>query len=195
MNDPGSPPASGSQTQESAARDKAHEVAGQAQEKAQEAAGKAQDMVREQVDQRSTQAGERVSGAAEDIRSVGEELRKQGKDGPAKIADQAAQRAESVGSYLTESDADKVLSDLEDFGRRKPLAVLAGGLALGVVAARFLKASSRSRYQGRTRSEGARRELGTAGAGLPATEYPPEADGARTARPEPLTAAHPAMQP
>jgi len=42
-----------------------------------------------------------------------------------------------------------MLHDVEDFGRQRPWAVLAGGLALGVVAARFLKASSRTRYQQR----------------------------------------------
>ena len=72
---------------------------------------------------------------AGDVRSVGEELRKQGKDGPAKVADQAAERAEQVGSYLQDSNADRILRDAEDFGRRKPWAVVAGGLALGFAAA------------------------------------------------------------
>jgi hypothetical protein len=138
------------------AQEKAQEVAGQAQEKARDAAGKAQDTVRQQVDQRSTEAGEKVAAQAEDLRSVGEELRKQGKDGPAKLADRAAEQTEKVGSYLKEKGPDEMLHDVEDFGRERPWAVLAGGLALGVVAARFLKASSRSRYQQRSSSNGSR---------------------------------------
>jgi glucan phosphorylase len=137
------------------AQEKAQEVAGEAQEKARDAAGKAQENVRQQVDQRSTEAGERVAGTAQDLRSVGEELRKQGKDTPAKLADQAAEQTEKVGSYLKEKGPDEMLHDVEDFGRQRPWAVLAGGLALGVVAARFLKASSRDRYQQRG-SNGAR---------------------------------------
>lgn len=129
------------------AQEKAQEVAGEAQEKARDAAGKAQEGIRQQADQRSTEAGVRVSGTAQDLRSVGEELRKQGKDGPAKLADRAAEQTERVGSYLKESGPEEMLHDVEDFGRQRPWAVLAGGLALGVVAARFLKASSRSRYQ------------------------------------------------
>lgn len=39
-------------------------------------------------------------------------------------------------------DSDTILSEAEDFARSKPWAVLAGGVALGIVAARFLKASS-----------------------------------------------------
>ena len=80
------------------------------------------------------------------MRSVGDELRKQGKDQPAKLADQAADRAESLGGYLERSDGDTILSDLEDFGRRRPWAVIAGGLVLGFAASRFLKASSSRRY-------------------------------------------------
>ena len=129
------------------AQDKAQQVAGQAQEKAQQAKGQAGSKVREQVDQRSTQAGEQVSTTAQDVRSVGEQLREQGKEQPAKIADQAADRAEQLGSYLKDSDADRILGDIEDFGRRQPLAVAAAGLALGFAASRFLKASSSQRYQ------------------------------------------------
>jgi uncharacterized protein YjbJ (UPF0337 family) len=163
MTDASGPPASES----SGAQEKAQEVAGQAQEKAGEATERAQSMVREQVDQRSAQAGERVAATADDLRSVGEELRKQGKEGPAKFADKAAERSEQLGSYLRESDSDRLLSDVEELGRRQPLAVLAGGLVVGMAAARFLKASSRDRYQRRIGSEGATREL------TPAAPSPP----------------------
>ena len=91
------------------------------------------------------EAGERVGSTADDIRSVGEELRRQGKDQPAKLAEQAAQRAESLGDYLQRSDGDTILRDVEDFGRRQPWAVIAGGLVVGFAASRFLKASSERR--------------------------------------------------
>jgi ElaB/YqjD/DUF883 family membrane-anchored ribosome-binding protein len=169
------------------ARDKAGEVAGQAQEKAQElagqageqakqAAGQAKDRMREQVDQRSTQAGEQVTSQASDIRTVAEQLREQGKDKPAQLAEQAADRVERVGSYLSESDADRILSDVEDFARRQPWAVIAGGIALGFAASRFLKASSSERYYSRSPQQ------------LPNTSTRPQgtttpADGPRTGAP------------
>ena len=84
---------------------------------------------------------------AGDVRSVGEELRKQGKDGPAKVADQAAERADKLGGYLQDADAERILRDVEDFARRQPWAVVAGGLAVGFLASRFLKASSQQRYR------------------------------------------------
>jgi hypothetical protein len=141
-------------------------------ETAQQAAGQAKGRVRDQVDQRSTDAGERVSGVARDVRSVGDELRKQGKDQPAKLADQAAERAERLGDYLTRSDGDTILRDIEDFGRRQPWAVVAGGIALGFAASRFLKASSGRRYEtGRDRLPGRTQapelDYGGTGAGLP----------------------------
>jgi hypothetical protein len=127
----------------------------QGQEIAQEAAGKAGGTLRDQLDQRSNQAGEKVSDTAQDLRSVSEELRKQGKEMPANLAEKAAERTERVGSYLRESSGE----DIEDLGRRQPLAVLAGGLAVGLVAARFLKASSESRYRSRTSAQEPTREL------------------------------------
>lgn len=128
-------------------KDKAQEAAGQAQEKAQEAAGQARDRVREQIDQRSSQAGDQVRTHASNLRSVGDSLREQGQDQPAKLADQAAERLESAGGWLADSDADRILSDVEDFARKNPWAVMAGGLALGFAASRMLKASSTERYK------------------------------------------------
>jgi len=131
------------------AQEKASEIAGQAKEQAQNVAGQAQTQLRSQVDQRSTQAGEQVTQQASDLRTVSESLREQGKEGPAKVADQAAQKIEKVGSYLTESNSDKILGDVEDLARKQPMAVLAGGLLLGFAASRFLKASQTQRYQQR----------------------------------------------
>lgn len=128
-------------------KDKAQEVASQAQYKAREAGGQARSRVRDQVDQRSTQAGEQVKSNARDVRSVADELRKQGKDTPARYAEQAADRAERLGGYLENIEGDQILHDVEDFGRRNPWAIAAGGLLLGFVASRMLKASSTQRYQ------------------------------------------------
>jgi hypothetical protein len=129
------------------AKERAVERGEQVKQQAQQASGQAKDKLREQLDQRSTQAGERVGSTARDVSIVAEELRKQGKDQPAKLADQAADRFERVGGYLKDSDADRILRDVEDFGRSKPWAVALGGFVLGFAASRFLKASSSRRYE------------------------------------------------
>jgi hypothetical protein len=128
-------------------KEQVKQQADQAKQQAQQAGSQAKQRLREQVDQRSTQVGERVGSTAQDVRSVADELRNQGKDQPAKLAEQAADRVERVGGYLKDSDADRILSDVEDFGRSKPWAIALGGFALGFAASRFLKASSSRRYQ------------------------------------------------
>jgi len=135
---------------------KAGEAKEQVQEKTKEGLGQARDKVREQVDQRSTQAGEQVRSTAGDVRTVADELRKQGKDAPARYAEQAADRAERLGGYLHDADGDQILSDVEDYARRNPWAVVAGGVALGFMASRLLKASRGERYR---QSTGARSQL------------------------------------
>jgi hypothetical protein len=126
---------------------KAQEVADKAQQQVGQATGRAREQVREQVNRRSTGAGEQVRSAAGDARSVAEQLRRQGKDTPARYAEQAAERAERLGDYLHQADGDRILRDVEDFGRRNPLAVVAGGMALGFMGSRLLKASSSERYR------------------------------------------------
>ncbi|HYF25454.1 MAG TPA: hypothetical protein VD931_06920 [Baekduia sp.] len=148
---------SGSPTQQAAER---------AQQKAQEGAEKAKGAVRTQVDERSTQIGEQLGTHASDARTIAEELRKQGKDGPAKAAEQAAERVERVGGYLQQSDADRILSDVENYARQNPWAVVAGGLAAGFLASRFVKASTQQRQV--SASTTPRRELPQPPAATPA---------------------------
>jgi hypothetical protein len=118
-----------------------------AQDKARDAAEQARSRFSDQLGQRSTQAGRQLSRTAEDVRGVAGELRRQGKDTPARMAEQAAAQADRVADYLKAASGERILRDVEDFARGRPWAVAAGGLALGFVASRLLKASSSRRYQ------------------------------------------------
>jgi hypothetical protein len=100
---------------------------------------------RQQLDDRTTTAGEQLSGFADVARKVASSLREEGNEPHAKAADTMAQKVEQVGSYLKDADSHKLLRDVEDFGRRQPVALAAGGVVLGLLAARFLKASSAQR--------------------------------------------------
>ena len=121
----------------------------EATDKAQQTGQQAVARVRDQVDTRSTAAGEQVSSLADVARRMGDELRGESKEREAKLAEGAAERMERVGGYLRDGDADRFLSDVEDFGRRQPMALAAGGLIVGLLAARFLKASSSRRGESR----------------------------------------------
>jgi hypothetical protein len=101
---------------------------------------------RDQVGERTTQAGEQLRSVADAARQVGQTLRDQeGKEQPARLVDGVAERVDRLGSYLEESDANSMLDELDRLGRRSPAAVMAGGVAVGVLLARFLKASSDNR--------------------------------------------------
>jgi hypothetical protein len=125
-------------------KDKAQQAGEQAKDAAQQAKGR----VRDEVDRRSTEAGEQATSVADAIRQASSQLREQGKDQIAKPMDKVAEQVESAGQWLRDSDGDGILHDAEDFGRRKPMVVAAGGLAIGFALSRLLKASSTDRYRG-----------------------------------------------
>ncbi len=124
------------------AREKAQPALQQARGRAEELRGQAGNRLRGQVDTRSTQAGEQAQAVAGAMRTSSEDLRGQGKEREAKVAEGAAERAERVGAYLRESDADRILEDVEAFARERPWLVAVAGAALGFLAARFVKAST-----------------------------------------------------
>jgi hypothetical protein len=129
------------------ARDKAQEAGAQAKEKAQEAGALARSRVRDEVDRRSTEAGHQAGSTAQALREASGRLRQDGNEPVARGLEQVADRIESAGGWLRDADGDRILRDVEDFGRRNTLAVVAGGLAIGFAASRLLKASSRNRYE------------------------------------------------
>jgi hypothetical protein len=150
------------------AKEKVQETAGQAQQKAVEVKGQAGDRVRQELDVRSTQAGEQLGLTADAIRRTGEELRSDGNDTPAKVVTAVADRAERLGSYLTLANSDQMLRDVENFARRQPLLFAVGGATIGFLAARFMKASSSSRYEGSNGSGSYRPGLETSSGMAPA---------------------------
>lgn len=126
----------------------AEEAKEAAKEKGQEVRTQASDRLRQEVDQRSTQAGEQVQTFAQTMRRTASELRAQGQQGQSGLLDQVATRAEQLGGYLTQADADQLLEQVKtsgtralDFVRQQPLVVAVGGLGLGVLASRVLRGS------------------------------------------------------
>jgi hypothetical protein len=133
-------------------REKAQEATGQLQERAQDVKGQARDRMRKQLDSRSTQAGEQATSLAATFRKTGDQLRSDGNDGQARIVDEAAERIERLGSYLRQANGDRMLRDVEEFGRRRPWALALAGGVVGLMSARFLKSSSSRRYHQSRRS-------------------------------------------
>jgi hypothetical protein len=112
-------------------------------EKGQEVRTQTSGRLRQEVDQRSTQAGEQVQTFAQTMRRTASELRAQGQQGQGGLLDQVAMRAEQLGGYLTQADADQLLEQARtagtralDFARQQPLLVALGGLGVGILASR-----------------------------------------------------------
>ncbi|HEU4448506.1 MAG TPA: hypothetical protein VFR63_00820 [Gaiellaceae bacterium] len=145
--------ASGSQGDSMVAetKEKVQEGAGQAMETARSQASQATDRLRRTVDERSTDLGRRAGSMAQAMRKTSVELRAQGKESEASLNDRAAGIAERVGGYLEEADAQQMMSQVQDFGRRRPWVMALAGAGVGLVGARLLK-SSASRSSGRDSS-------------------------------------------
>lgn len=115
------------------------------------------------------------------MRKAGEHLQGEGNEPAAKVAEQAAEQVERLAGYLTGSGSDRFLSDIERFGRQRPWAAAGIGVVTGFVGARFVKASSESRYESSYRPQPvadlplSRDEDATAVV-PPVTELPPYGD-------------------
>jgi ElaB/YqjD/DUF883 family membrane-anchored ribosome-binding protein len=123
------------------------DAAATAQEKAGELKEQGRSKLSDTLDERTTQAGGQARQMAQALRKSGGQLREQGESGQAvSVAEGAADRIERLGGYLEQVNGDELLRDVEDFARRRPWLVAGIGLAAGMAASRFLKASSERRY-------------------------------------------------
>ena len=116
----------------------------------------------EQLDQRTNQLGRQTKSLAEALRRTGRDMKLQGEvDGVDRLTGGVADRLERVGGYLEEARGDDMLRDAERFARQHAWLVAGSAALAGLVASRFLKASSERRYdsdpratRGRTWSPG-----------------------------------------
>jgi len=109
---------------------------------------------------RAADSADQVAGA---IRRVSGELESE-QPGIASVVDTAAQQTERIGRYLRETDAEQILTGVQDFARRQPLVFFGGAFVLGLAAARFIKAGSTepaNRYQATGYSRRTPVEVGT----------------------------------
>ena len=167
----------GSDTPESAitstVADTAQQVAHQAQERAGEIVQRATERGREQLTGHKARAAEGLHTFASATRRVGYDLRARDNTAIADITDTAASQAERFGTFLRDTDVNDMVRGVTQFGRTQPFLFLGGAFALGVVGARFLKASAQQAAQldsGETDREGST-----------------EAPASRRSQPRPLT--------
>jgi ElaB/YqjD/DUF883 family membrane-anchored ribosome-binding protein len=120
----------------------------------QEAASNVADRVggtaQQQLDSGLSRAGDVLEQVANAVRHTGEELRGE-QPQIASIADTAASQVDKAARYVRETDMQGIVGRAERFARQQPAIFVGGALMLGLVAARFLKASpsgASGSYQG-----------------------------------------------
>ena len=121
------------------------------------------------------------------LRETAEQLRKQGQGSVGQYADKAADQVERFSGYLRETDVDQIADEVRSFARSRPALFLGSAGALGFLATRFLKSSSRG---GDSAGDGSGATPASTGggasyrAGEPATALPPDTveGGSPTAR-------------
>lgn len=128
------------------AKEQAHKVVEQTQQKASEAMVQARDKTKTWVDQQMESTAGTLGSVAHAVRQTGNNLRAQGQPPLNTYADFVGGTADAVdraAQYLREANVDQVVSEVETFARRQPVAFLSIAAALGFFAVRFLRSSGR----------------------------------------------------
>lgn len=116
-------------------------------DKLQEAASGLADQAKRVAETKATttkdKATEQLDSVAQAVRSTSDNLREERPE-IAGLVETAADKVEQASSYLRQHELPEMIAAAEDLARRQPLLFLGGGLALGMLAARFLKSSSPS---------------------------------------------------
>ncbi|WP_051807166.1 hypothetical protein [Streptomyces sp. NRRL F-2664] len=124
---------------------KAAEVGGTAKEQAAqvmgEATAQARDLVGELRTQLTGQAGTQTQRLADNVRRLSDELRELGENGKpdstmAGVARQIADSGRQVADHVAQRGPDGLVTDLQNFARRRPGVFLAGAALAGFVIAR-----------------------------------------------------------
>lgn len=134
---------SGAQQITEDARQKTGEVVEQAKQKGGEVVEQTRTRAVDMMDEQKSRAAEGLGSVASALRQTGESLRSGDQAQFGQVADRAAEAVERFSDELRTKDVNELLSEAERFARREPEIFLGGAVLLGLVAARFMKASNR----------------------------------------------------
>lgn len=112
-------------------------VTSQLSEVKNEVTTKAEETVKKGRNRVSSQVG----GVASAFHQASEQLRQENHQELAGYTRKIGDQVKGVADYLGERDMREVVQDIEGFARRQPAAFVGASLALGMVAARFMKSS------------------------------------------------------
>lgn len=154
------------------AREQIREVKNQVVDRAKNTFQQARDRAGSSLGESKGQLAEQFGTMADALRRTTEHLRSEDQQRIAGLTDTVSRQVEQVAEYLRNKDAAAMRRDLENLARRQPALMLGGALVLGLIGARFLKSSERSRAgrrYGDGRSSGRDRHVGYTGYDQPFT--------------------------
>lgn len=141
-----------------ATQDPLVDAAGQAGQEAMKVAEQAKDQGFSWLNKQKGQASEMMGATQKAVEEVGQKLRQEGHGTMADFAEMAAQQVDRFSQNFGQRDVEDLFMDLERMARRQPAYFLGGALALGFLAARFMKSSAQSREMRPMHDSGSRNE-------------------------------------
>jgi hypothetical protein len=102
-------------------------------------AQQAASLARDQVSEGLGHAADGVEHVANLADQAGQNLRQNDQDALAQYASRAADRLEQFATHLRETPPEQLLAETEQALKRQPALILAGSVALGLLAARVFK--------------------------------------------------------
>ena len=122
---------------------KTGDVVDQAREQTEQAVDKVRGSAFQAMDQQKHRAADSLGSVAQALRQTGDSLHNSDQVAIGQYAQRAADAVDQFSSQLHDKSVEELLSDAEQFARREPELFLGGAVLLGLLASRFLKASSR----------------------------------------------------
>jgi len=135
----GTAPSSGEPMTGGTTRTKIKDVKDQVVDQAKSSFRDARESASSSLNNSRGQAADRIGSIAEAVRGTGDRLRSDNQTGIADLTDSLADSVERFSSYLRDRDFNDIRQDVETFARRQPAVAIGVALAVGLVAARFIK--------------------------------------------------------
>lgn len=135
------------------------EIAREGLDTAKQKASELTEGAREEISERGEQIKGRTAHAigalAKGLRSAHEDMKQDGPEYLHGIVELAADGLDDVSERLDRSSANDLVQAARDFGRRNPVAFVAGSVLLGFAVARFVGSSSSKAHDRTNRDHGA----------------------------------------
>ena len=122
-------------------KDQAADLGRKATQGARDVATQAQSQARNRIERGKQDAATTLSSVATSLLQSGLNLRDDQQEMAGEYVERAARQIERAANYVQNADLREVVTEVEDFARRRPALFIGSAFAAGLLAARFLKTS------------------------------------------------------